>query len=60
MDPSAMDEFRQLELEKNRLEADIKNLYDYLTDDGRLDRDACNLLACGMCAHFLSRFSPKS
>lgn len=34
MDPAAVEEFRKLDQEKNRLEADIKNLYDYLTEDG--------------------------
>ncbi|CAE7563083.1 PSMD9 [Symbiodinium natans] len=34
MDPAAMEEFRKLDQEKNRLEAEIKTLYEYLTEDG--------------------------
>ncbi|CAE7413334.1 unnamed protein product [Symbiodinium necroappetens] len=34
MDPAALEEFRKLDQEKNRLEAEIKTLYDYLTEDG--------------------------
>lgn len=34
MDPAAVEEFRKLEQEKNRLEAEIKTLYEYLTEDG--------------------------
>ena len=36
MDPAAVEEFRKLEQEKNRLEGEIKNLYEYLTEDGCL------------------------
>ena len=42
MDPAAVEEFRKLEQEKNRLEGEIKTLYEYLTEDGCLadmDRD---------------------
>ncbi|CAL1162481.1 unnamed protein product [Cladocopium goreaui] len=34
MDPAAVEEFRKLEQEKNRLEGEIKTLYEYLTEDG--------------------------
>lgn len=34
MDRAAVEEFRKLEQEKNRLEAEIKTLYEYLTEDG--------------------------
>ncbi|CAK9077371.1 26S proteasome non-ATPase regulatory subunit 9 (26S proteasome regulatory subunit p27) [Durusdinium trenchii] len=34
MDPAAVEEFRKLEQEKNRLEGEIKHLYEYLTEDG--------------------------
>lgn len=48
-----MEEFRQLELEKNRLEAEIKNLYEYLTDDGRPGRSASKILKKrGIFVHF--------
>ena len=36
MDPAAVEEFRKLEQEKNRLEGEIKTLYEYLTEDGCL------------------------
>eukprot|EP00931_Biecheleriopsis_adriatica_P116497 TRINITY_DN92135_c0_g1_i1.p1 TRINITY_DN92135_c0_g1~~TRINITY_DN92135_c0_g1_i1.p1 ORF type:complete len:220 (-),score=52.91 TRINITY_DN92135_c0_g1_i1:26-685(-) len=34
MDPSVMEEFRKLEQEKQKLEAEIQGIHDYLTEDG--------------------------